>query len=192
MPKIKLGSVPLVYPIPIVLVGAEVNGIPNFTEVGDCAVMGINPALVTVSLSASHHTTAGIDASMAFSVNLPSTQLLAKADYCGIISGKDENKSRLFTVFSGEHTGVPIIEECPVGLECRVMEIVQIKHRRIFIAEVLECYVSEAFVETVDGKPRIADLAKLDPIIYALDNRYYRIGSIIGAGYQEGSRLRAP
>lgn len=190
MPKIKLGSVPLVYPIPIVLVGAEVNGIPNFTEVGDCAVMGINPALVAVSLSATHHTTAGIDASMAFSVNLPSTQLLAQADYCGIVSGKEADKSKLFKLFQGEHTGVPIIEECPVGLECKVLEIVQIKHRRIFIAEVLECYVSDDFVETKDGKHSVSNLLQLDPIIYALDNRYYRIGPVIGTGYQEGQALR--
>ncbi|MFC2079053.1 flavin reductase family protein [Candidatus Bipolaricaulota bacterium] len=190
MSKVKLGSVPLVYPIPIVLVGAEVDGRPNFTEVGDCAIMGIKPALVTVSLSATHHTTAGIDATMAFSVNLPSSQLLSQADYCGIVSGKDEDKSQLFTIFEGEHTGVPLIEECPVGLECRVVEIVQIKHRRIFIAEVLECFVSEQFVEMVDGVRRIADLSSLDPIIYALDNRYYRIGPPIGIGYQEGNCLR--
>jgi len=186
MLKVKLGAVPLVYPIPIVLVGSNVNGRANFAQVGDCAVMGIDPALVTVSLSAAHHTTSGIDECRAFSINLPSTQMLSRTDYCGIVSGKDVDKSQLFTTFEGGQTGVPMIQECPVGLECRVQEIVQIKHRRIFIAEVLECYVSEPFVETVDGNPRIADLSKLDPIIYALDNRYYRIGSAIGIGYHEG------
>lgn len=186
MSKIKLGVVPLVYPIPIVLVGTLVDGRANFTEVGDCAVMGINPALVAVSLSASHHTTKGIDESKAFSVNLPSTQMLSLTDYCGMVSGRDEDKSRLFTIFEGEHTRVPMIQDCPVGLECRVHEIVQIEHRRIFIAEVLECYVSEQFVDTVDGKQCIANLSKLDPIIYALDNRYYQIGSAIGTGYREG------
>ena len=186
MSKVKLGAVPLVYPIPIVLVGSNVNGRTNFVEVGDCAVLGIDPALVTISLSATHHTTSGIDECRAFSINLPSTRLLSRADYCGIVSGKDVDKSRLFTIFEGEQTGAPMIQECPVGLECRVQEVVQIKHRRIFIAEVLDCYVSEPFVETVDGKQRIADLSKLDPIIYALDNRYYRIGSAIGIGYHEG------
>jgi len=190
MSKVKLGAVPFVYPIPIVLVGSNVNGRDNFAEVGDCAVMGIDPALVAVSLSATHHTTSGIDECGAFSINLPSTQMLSQADCCGIASGKDVDKSRLFTVFEGEQTGVPMIQECPVGLECRVQEIVQIKHRRIFVAEVLECYVSEPFVETIDGKQRIADLSKLDPIIYALDNRYYRIGSAIGTGYHEGLRHR--
>jgi len=187
MSKVKLGAVPLVYPIPIVLVGSLVEGRANFTEVGDCAVMGIDPALVTVSLSATHHTTAGIDVSGVFSVNLPSTDLLTQADYCGIVSGKNVDKSRLFTIFEGEHTQVPMIQECRVGLECQVREVVQIQHRRLFIAEVLECYVSESFVEAAAGKNRIADLSRLDPIIYALDNRYYQIGPAIGTGYREGS-----
>ena len=187
MSKVKLGAVPLVYPIPIVLVGATVDGVANFTEVGDCAVMGIHPALVTISLSATHHTTKGIDDTGVFSINFPSTEMLSLADYCGMVSGRDVDKSKLFNVFQGEHTDVPLIEDCPVGLECRVLEVMQVKHRRLFIAEVIECYVSNQFVETVDGKHAVADLSKLDPIIYALDNRYYRIGDAIGTGYSEGA-----
>jgi flavin reductase (DIM6/NTAB) family NADH-FMN oxidoreductase RutF len=190
MSKVKLGAVPLVYPIPIVLVGATVDGVANFTEVGDCAVMGIQPALVTISLSATHHTTKGIDDEGVFSVNFPSTQMLSLADYCGMVSGRDVDKSTLFTTFQGDKTLVPLIENCPVGLECRVLEVVQVKHRRLFIAEVVECYVSQKYVETVDGKHTLADLSLLDPIIYALDNRYYGIGSAIGTGYQEGLHLK--
>jgi hypothetical protein len=32
-------------------------------------------------------------------------------------------------------------------------------------------------------------MRKLDPIIYALDNRYYKIGEIIGIGYQESKKF---
>ncbi|MCK5212971.1 MAG: flavin reductase family protein, partial [Dehalococcoidia bacterium] len=180
-------AVPLVYPIPIALVGATVDGVANFTEVGDCAVIGIHPALVTISLSATHHATKGIDDTGAFSINFPSTDMLSLTDYCGMVSGRDVDKSKLFNVFQGEHTDVPLIEDCPVGLECRVLEVMQVKHRRLFIAEVIECYVSNQFVETVDGKHAVANLSKLDPIIYALDNRYYRIGDAIGTGYSEGA-----
>ncbi|MBE0636320.1 flavin reductase family protein [Candidatus Bipolaricaulota bacterium] len=186
MSKVKLGAVPLVYPIPIVLVGASVDGKPNFTEVGDCAVMGIKPALVTISLSASHHTTKGIDETGVFSINIPSTNMLSLADYCGIVSGRNVDKGTLFTTFLGDQTAAPLIQECPVGLECRVLEVVQVKHRRLFIAEVVECYVSSQFVESANGKETVPHLSKLDPIIYALDNRYYRIGDAIGTGYQEG------
>lgn len=190
MAKSTMGAVPLVYPIPIVLVGATVDGRPNFTEVGDCAVMGIQPALVTISRSATHHTTKGIDATGVFSVNFPSTEMLSLTDYCGMVSGRDVDKSALFSTFPGEETQVPMIEECPVGLECRVVEVVQVEHRRLFIGRVLECYVSDEFIQDIDGKKKIANVCALDPIIYALDNRYYRIGEPIGTGYQEGARHR--
>ena len=191
MSKTKLGSVPWVYPIPIVLVGANVDGKPNFAEVGDCAIMGIRPAMVVVSLGETHHTTCGIDASGVFSINFPSTQLLGLTDYCGMVSGKDVDKSDLFSVFEGEQTRVPMIEECPLNLECKVREVVQIRHRRMFIADVLECYVSEEFAVQEDGKTRVADLPTLDPILYSLDNRYYCVGGAIGTVYQEGVRHKA-
>jgi len=190
MEKVKLGAVPYIYPIPIVLVGATVNGRANYAEVGDCALMGIRPALVCVSLGKDHHTTQGIDEHEAFSINIPTQRMLAVTDYCGIASGKDVDKSVLFEAFPGEHTGVPMIQDCPVGLECRVKEAVQIEHRRIFIAEVLECYVSAAFVTRSDRGPQIAELSRLDPILYGLDNRYYTIGAPTGTGYREGASYR--
>jgi hypothetical protein len=36
----------------------------------------------------------------------------------------------------------------------------------------------------------IAALPQLDPIIYALDNRYYKIGEAIGMGYAVGKSFR--
>lgn len=69
---------------------------------------------------------------------------------------------------------------------CRVLEVVQAKHRRLLIAEVVECCVSGQFVTTADVKHQVADSAKLDPIIYALDNSYYRTSNVIGTGTNEG------
>jgi flavin reductase (DIM6/NTAB) family NADH-FMN oxidoreductase RutF len=94
----------------------------------------------------------------------------------------------LFTNSDGEH-GAPIIEECPVNIECKVAETVTIKNRRIFIAEVLTTIIDQKYTEKVNGKIRIADMAKLDPLIYSLDNKYYRIGEAIGEGYAEGRKI---
>lgn len=69
--KTKLGPVPLIYPIPIVLVGATVNGRPNFETIGDCAVMGLRPALVCISSNKEHYTNEGILEHNAFSINVP-------------------------------------------------------------------------------------------------------------------------
>ncbi|MBN1581878.1 MAG: flavin reductase family protein [Anaerolineae bacterium] len=188
--KVKLGTIPLIYPIPIALAGAQVNGRPNYATIGDCGVMGINPPLVYISLHETHHTTKGVIERQAFSINLPSTDMLAVADYCGIVSGQDVDKSALFESFYGDLGTVPMIEACPVNLECEVVHEFQIEHRHVFVGKVVQAHIDEAFVVEPEGHKRVADMTRLDPIIYGLDNRYYRIGEQIGVGYREGKALQ--
>jgi flavin reductase (DIM6/NTAB) family NADH-FMN oxidoreductase RutF len=188
--KIALGKLPYVYPIPITLVGANVHGKPNFAEIGDLGLMGINPALVCVSSHRDHYTNIGILENGTFSINFPTTDLLAKTDTCGVVSGREVDKSALFETFYGETGSAPMITECPVNLECQVVREFSIQHRQMFIGEVVQCFASEEFVSEKDGRRMIADLTRLDPILYALDNRYYRVGEVIGAGYQEAAKLK--
>jgi flavin reductase (DIM6/NTAB) family NADH-FMN oxidoreductase RutF len=189
--KVKLGTVPLVYPIPIVLAGSNVRGRPNFATLGDCGVMGINPPLVYISSHREHYTNEGILENETYSVNVPSTDLLAMTDYCGMVSGKKVDKSELFEVFYGELETAPMIQECPVNLECQVVKEFCIEHRQIFVGKVVQAYVDEEYVIERDGRKAITEMTRLDPIIYALDNRYYRIGEPIGVGYEEGKGARS-
>jgi flavin reductase (DIM6/NTAB) family NADH-FMN oxidoreductase RutF len=188
--KIKLGPIPYLYPIPIVLVGAKVDNKPNFEEVGDVAIMGINPALVCISSGQDHHTNKGIIEFQSFSINIPNTKMLIETDYCGVVSGKQVDKSQLFDVFYGELENAPMIHQCPVNLECKVIREFLIKHRQIFIAEIVQTFVSDKYVFEENERKKVADLTQLDPIIYALDNRYYSVGKQIGTGYKEAKKLR--
>jgi flavin reductase (DIM6/NTAB) family NADH-FMN oxidoreductase RutF len=107
-----------------------------------------------------------------------------------MVSGKDLDKSVLFNTFFGELGNVPMIKECPVCLECKVIKEFSIQHRQVFIGEVVETYIDQEYVKENEGCKIIADMNKLDPIIYALDNKYYKIGNMIGTGYQEGRKLQ--
>jgi flavin reductase (DIM6/NTAB) family NADH-FMN oxidoreductase RutF len=188
--KVKLGTTPLIYPIPIILAGANVHGKPNFVTLGDVGLMGINPPLVFISSHRDHHTNIGISENQTYSINIPTTAMLAVTDYCGIVSGKEIDKSVLFETFYGELETAPMIEQCPVNLECKVIKEFSIQHRQVFIGEVVQSYVDEGFVIEQNGRRNIADMTRLDPILYALDNRYYRIGASIGVGYQEGQAFK--
>ena len=188
--KVKFGKVPLVYPVPIILAGALVNNQPNFETLGDVGIMGIKPPLVYISSGQNHYTNQGILEHKTFSVNFPTTQILVKTDYCGVTSGNDIDKAKLFNVFYGELETAPMIRECPVNLECKVIKKFSIQHRQIFIGDVVQSYVSEDFIMKNGEDQKIADMKKLDPIIYALDNRYYKIGEIIGTGYQESKKFK--
>jgi len=193
--KTKLGPVQLLYPIPIVLVGAVVKGRPNFETIGQAAIMGVRPALVCISSGRDHHTNAGIIERRAFSINLPTTELLPAVDYCGMVSGRDVDKAALFDVFTSDSLGVPMIRQCPVNLECQVIHEFSVEHRQMFVARVVETYVNSDLVQLERpgegaGRPLLAPLTQLDPIIYALDQKYYRVGDAIGRSYHEGKKLQ--
>jgi flavin reductase (DIM6/NTAB) family NADH-FMN oxidoreductase RutF len=108
-----------------------------------------------------------------------------------MVSGREEDKAILFETFYGQLGNVPMIKECPVCLECQLIKEFSIQHRQVFIGEVVETYIDEEYVVEKEGRKIVSDLGKLDPVIYSLDNRYYRIGEMIGTGYLEGRKIKA-
>jgi flavin reductase (DIM6/NTAB) family NADH-FMN oxidoreductase RutF len=190
--KVRLGPRAYVYPVPIVLAGALVNGRPNYVTLGDCGIVGLRPPLVYISSHRDHFTNLGILDHGTFSINFPTTGMLNRTDYCGNVSGRDVDKGALFETFFGSLGTAPLIRECPVNLECHVVKDFCIEQRQVFVGEVVETHVSLPYLRVDCEGQHIADLTRLDPICYALDNRYYRIGAPIGAGYEEGVALRAP
>lgn len=83
---------------------------------------------------------------------------------------------------------VPLVDDCPVNLECRVLQDGTVEHRHFFVAEVLEVHLREGVGPGSTSEPVIPDLRTLDPILYFLGNRCYCVGEPIGTGYAEASR----
>jgi flavin reductase (DIM6/NTAB) family NADH-FMN oxidoreductase RutF len=96
MEYIQTGSYVPLPAAPIVLVGALVDGKPNFTTAAFVAGMNARPAVVGVSLNKNHYTPRGMIANGTFSLNIPGTEDVVKADYCGLVSGRNADKSRIF------------------------------------------------------------------------------------------------
>ena len=76
--KKNLGNLLALYPKPMTVIGAEVEGKVNWLVVGHTGVIGHDRILV--SMSKSHYTNQGIKKSKRFSVNLVSREMLPKAD----------------------------------------------------------------------------------------------------------------
>ena len=100
--KINIGNNVYVYPMPVTLVGAQVEGKANFMAVGWVSRVNANPPYIGISINKNHYTTKGILENGSFSVNFPSADMVKKTDYCGIVSGRKEDKSKLFEVFYGK------------------------------------------------------------------------------------------
>lgn len=179
--KICFGKKSFIYPVPAVLVGVLSEGKVNYTMLGNCGIMSVNPAIVYISSEKEHYLNQGVHENGCFSINIPSVAQMKQADYCGTVSGKQKDKSKVFeTCF--EKTGkIPLIQECPVNLACNVIQTIQLQNMEIFIAEVEETYVSEECL--TEGKP---DTGKINPLIYAMDNQYWELGNAVEKGFSEG------
>ena len=107
MDKIQIGQ-NFFIPMPVVLVGAQVSGKANFMTVGWCTRANASPPMIVCGIGNHHYTAKGIAETKTFSVNIPSSDLLEKTDYCGIVSGAKTDKSKVFDVFYGSLKTAPM------------------------------------------------------------------------------------
>jgi flavin reductase (DIM6/NTAB) family NADH-FMN oxidoreductase RutF len=183
--KINIGNNVYVYPMPVTLVGAQVEGKANFMAVGWVSRVNANPPYIGIGINKNHYTTKGILENGSFSVNFPSADMAKKTDYSGIVSGKKEDKSRLFEIFYGELDIAPMIKECPLNLECGLVETMEFPTNYFFVGEILEAYSEEQYL--TQGKP---DIEKMKPLLLTMpDNCYWTIGDYKGAAWKTGMSL---
>ena len=120
MEKKNLGSLLALYPKPMTVVGAEVDGRVNWLVVGHTGIIGHDRILV--SMNKNHYTNRGIRKSGKLSINLVSRDMLPKADYVGSVSGASVDKSGVFDFHWGKN-GMPVIDASPLTMECNVVDI---------------------------------------------------------------------
>ena len=169
-------------PIPAALVTCQdKGGRPNIITIAWTGVVCSDPPMVSISLRPSRYSYGIIKESGEFVVNLPTVDIIRKADHCGITSGKDSDKfaDTGLTPVSAEKVTPPLIEECSVSLECRLTEIVPLGVHDMFLGEIVATHVAdEAF--DADGNIR---MEIINPLGYSpIDRTYRAIGDALG-GY---------
>jgi len=190
MGKTMLGPQTLIYPMPAFLVGANVDGKPNFMAVAWGGIANGEPPMISVAIRHKRYTLKGIKQNMTFSVNIPSTDLVKETDYCGIISGAIANKAEdcRFKVFYGKLDSAPLIEQCPVNLECKVMHVLDLDSHSLVIGQIEETHVSDSCL--TDEKP---DVNKIKPFIFttAPATQYQALGEVVAKAFSIGKELKA-
>ncbi len=185
MAKTRIDSNISIYPMPVVLAGAMVGGKPNFLAIGWISRVNYQPPMVAMSLSKRHYTAGGIREHREFSVNVPGLDLLEKTDYCGLVSGKERDKSQLFTLFHGDLKHAPMILECPLAFACKLANVVELPSNDLFIGEIADAYADEACL--TNGAP---DIGKMAPFTLTMpDNVYWKIGGPAGKAWEAGRVL---
>lgn len=186
MKKITIGTNVFIFPMPVTLVGATVNGRANFMTVGWVTRVNAKPPILAVGLNKMHYTPGGIRENRTFSVNFPSADMVEETDYCGLVSGRRTDKSSVFRVFYGALQSAPMISECTLSLECKLVDIYELPTNNLFIGEIVAAHTEEKYL--TDGK---LDVHKMNPLVLTMpDNSYWRIGGYAGRAWSAGKKLK--
>lgn len=172
--KQNIGNLLALYPKPMTVVGAEVEGKVNWLVVGHTGIIGHDRILL--SMSKSHYTNQGIRKFKKLSVSLVSREMLPKADYVGSVSGASVDKSEVFEYHIGEN-GTPVIDISPLTMECNVVDIYETEGFDNFICSVVNTYVSPDVLGD-NGKP---DYTRMKPVLFDFPTySYLATGEVIG------------
>ncbi len=167
----------LFLPKPVALISASIPGEDNLMTAAWVNVVCMDPPMIAVAVRHSRHTHHIIEKSGQFVVNIPGEDLLHATDCCGMISGKKMDKfaHAKLSRAKGAKTDAPLVEECPLNIECEVKKTNQLGSHTLFIGEVLAVHVDQ---EVLDEKGNI-DIKKFRPFV--LNQReYWNMGEKIG------------
>jgi flavin reductase (DIM6/NTAB) family NADH-FMN oxidoreductase RutF len=182
--KVELGAKNCLYPMPTTLVGALVDGKPNYITIAHVGIMDLGS--VSLGMGKAHYTNKGIKENCTFSVNIPSASMVKKIDHCGLVSGKSVDKTALFTTFYGKLKSAPMVEECAVNMECELIKTVDFPSHDIFIGRIAATYCDEAVL--TEG---IVDFGKVQPILFVMNDRsYWRLGNKFAKAWDVGKELK--
>ena len=167
------------------ILGTHLNGRVNFMALAWLTRVNIKPAMIGITMNRNNASYGAIRDTREFSINLPSTDLLAQTDYSGIVSGSRVDKSDLFEVFYGELKAAPMIRQCPLTLECSLYQEVELPSHSFLVAEIISIFTEEQFL--TDQKP---DMEKIRPFLLTMpDNRYWQVGESIDRAWHAGKPL---
>ena len=187
--KHSLGAITLAYPTPVFLVATyDEQGIPNVMNAAWGGICCSQPPCIAVSIQPIRHTYAAIMQRNAFTINIPSVDQAAAADYFGLVSGKIHNKFAKsgLTAVKSKLVDAPYIKECPVNIELELLQSIEIGTHTQIIGKILDVKINKNCL-TSDEAP---DILKAAPLLFDPGLRnYHGVGQLIAKAFNVGKTL---
>ena len=144
----------LLSPVPAALIGSGAEGpdgpVQNLMTAAWTGTVCSDPPMVTVSIRPSRYTYELVEKSGEFTVNLTDRELLKAADYCGVRSGREEDKFARCSLTKVRAEGLclaPAIAESPVYLGCRVQNRLPLGSHVMYIGEIVSMGIREDLMD---------------------------------------------
>lgn len=184
--KVKTGwKLPLL-PLPVCLLGTHVNGKPNFNTIIWFNMVNDNPPLIGIAMRRTHYTNKGVKQNKSFSVNIPTSDMVVVTDFCGLHSGSKVDKFKEFELFYGELKTAPMINECILNIECKLVNIIEFRYDDLFVGEIIEIYSDEKYVK--NKKPNAKEFNSF--ICLMPNGPYFKIGDYLAEAYEVGKSYK--
>ena len=168
-----------IHPSPAGLVTSiSVDGRPNIITLGEIFNISIaSPVIVGIAIRKERYSHELISATREYVVNLPTVGMAETVDLCGSVSGRDVDKFTKFglTPVEADEVSPPLIAECPMNIECRLIGIQEIGDHDLFLGQVVAVHMAE---DALDERGRVI-VSKLDPLCY-LHSEYWSLGAKLG------------
>lgn len=172
----------MLYPLPVVMVSCNRKGEkPNIVTVAWTGTICSDPAMVSISVRPERYSHDIIEETGEFVINLVTKDLTYATDYCGVRSGRDVDKFKEMnlTPLPSKMIDAVGIEESPVNIECKVVEVKKLGSHDMFIAEVVNITVDDRYMDE-NNKFNLNDS---DLVAYS-HGEYFTLGEKIGTfGY---------
>ena len=169
----------LLSPVPAVLVScADENGHPNALTVAWAGTVCSDPPTVSISIRPGRYSHGLISRTKEFVINLAGEEMLPHVDYCGVRSGRDEDKLAARGLKCVPAEGLeyaPAIDGAPVHLACRVERIIPLGSHDMFVARIVSLRVREDLVDENGGVH--LEKARLTAYCHGV---YYALGNALG------------
>lgn len=149
MAKITMKPGTMLNPVPAVMVTCGDSLAANIITIAWTGIINSDPPMTYVSVRKSRYSHHLISESGEFVINLTTENLAKATDFCGVKSGRDVNKAEEMglTLIEADVVSCPMIEQSPVNLECKVVEIKEYPTHDMFIAEIVGVHAEESLFD---------------------------------------------
>ena len=178
MKKTTLSPGTIMAPLPAALVSCGTNDNSNIITIAWTGIVNSKPPMTYISVRPERFSYDIIREKKEFVINLPSENLAKRADICGMKSGRkiDKFKHCGFTKSPAEKLAdCPIINECPINIECKVVQELELGSHTMFLAEIVAIRVNS---DLLDDKGRL--------LLHKAKLIGYSHGEYLGLGRQLG------
>lgn len=128
----------LIYPMRACLITSRHGKKDNIMAASWVFPLSMEPPLFGVSLSGKGYSCGLIRKGRAFGINMPHPELQKATLACGRQSGRDIDKFKEAGLAREEATHVPLVKECPVSIECEVVEEMTAGDHVVFVGKAIK------------------------------------------------------